>query len=183
MSFQFPRADVKTAGYESAQVDQFIEQAKFQYSNANLESVTANQVRQAQFDMVPGGYLVAAVDTAMDRLEDEFAAREIQRQKNLHGESAVADRKARITEIIQGRLNRPKRKKFSNTGWLLLGYSKKQVDELCGLVETHIKLGQPVALNTVRRAIFAAKRGGYVEAQVDAFIDRVVELLQIEKNS
>jgi DivIVA domain-containing protein len=30
--------------------------------------------------------------------------------------------------------------------------------------------------------VFNAKRGGYVEAQVDAFIDRVVELLQLEQN-
>jgi DivIVA domain-containing protein len=37
-------------------------------------------------------------------------------------------------------------------------------------------------LNVVRRAIFKANRGGYVESQVDAFIDRVVEILQIEKN-
>jgi DivIVA domain-containing protein len=30
--------------------------------------------------------------------------------------------------------------------------------------------------------VFNAKRGGYVEAQVDAFVDRAIEALQIEQN-
>jgi DivIVA domain-containing protein len=144
--------------------------------------LTANQLRNTEFDLVHGGYDLLAVDTAMDRLEDAFAAREIQRQKLFRGDFAVNDRLERITEIVRGRLDRPKRKKFSNVGFLLRGYDRKQVDLLCAQVADHLNSGNQLHLNVVRRAIFTAKRGGYVESQVDAFIDRVVEILQIEKN-
>ncbi len=119
----------------------------------------------------------------MDRLEDTFAKREIERQRDLRGQSAVLDRLERITEIVRGRLIRPKRKKFSSVGWLLRGYSRSQVDQLCVQIQKHLDAGDKLQLNVVRRSIFKAKRGGYVEAQVDAFLDRVAEILQIEKNS
>jgi DivIVA domain-containing protein len=37
-------------------------------------------------------------------------------------------------------------------------------------------------LNHARRAVFTLRRGGYTEAQVDAFLDRVMEILHIEIN-
>jgi DivIVA domain-containing protein len=156
--------------------------ARAQYADASQDILTANQLRNTEFDLVHGGYDLVAVDTAMDRLEDAFAAREIQRQKLFRGDFAVNDRLERITEIVRGRLDRPKRKKFSNVGFLLRGYDRKQVDLLCAQVADHLNSGNQLHLNVVRRAIFTAKRGGYVESQVDAFIDRVVEILQIEKN-
>ncbi len=164
-------------------MDAFIEKARVQYSNPNSELVTSNSLRNTEFDLIKGGFEIAAVDTAMDRLEDTFAKREIERQMNLKGQSAVLDRLDRIIEIVQGRLVRPKRRKFSNVGWLLRGYSRSQVDQLCAQIQTHLDSGEKLQLNVVRRAIFKAKRGGYVEAQVDAFLDRVAEILQIEKNS
>lgn len=182
MSFSFALAQPDKPGYEQAQVDAFINLARSQYADAAQEILTANQLRNTEFDLVHGGYDLVSVDAAMDRLEDAFAAREIQRQKLFRGDFAVQDRLERITEIVTGRIERPKRKKFSSAGYLLRGYDRKQVDQLCGQIEQHLKSGSKIHLSVVRRAIFKAKRGGYVESQVDAFIDRVVELLQIEKN-
>lgn len=182
MSFSFPLAQPEKPGYEKSQVDSFVAMARAQYADASQDILTANQLRNTEFDLVHGGYDLVAVDTAMDRLEDAFAAREIQRQKLFRGDFAVNDRLERITEIVRGRLERPKRKKFSNVGFLLRGYDRKQVDLLCAQVADHLNSGNQLHLNVVRRAIFTAKRGGYVESQVDAFIDRVVEILQIEKN-
>jgi DivIVA domain-containing protein len=183
VSYSFPVSASDKPGYDKSQVDLFISKARTQYSNPELELVTSNTLRNTEFDLVHGGYEIQAVDTAMDRLEDAFAAREIQRQKLNRGDNAVQDRLARIKEIVSGRLIRPKRKKFSNVGYLLRGYDRKQVDQLCNQVAAHLSAGTPIQLNVVRRAIFKAKRGGYVESQVDAFIDRVVEILQIEKNT
>jgi DivIVA domain-containing protein len=118
----------------------------------------------------------------MDKLEDSFAAREIQRQKAEKGSYAVVDRLARVVELIRGRVERPKGKKFSNTGILLRGYNRKQVDSLCEHIARHLDSQAPIALDQVRRVVFNVKRGGYVEAQVDAFLDRVIEALQIEQN-
>ena len=182
MSFSFPLARPDKPGYAKPQVDSFIATAREQYADASQDILTANQLRNTEFDLVHGGYDLVSVDTAMDRLEDAFAAREIQRQKVLRGDFAVSDRLDRVTEIVTVRLERPKRKKFSSVGFLLRGYDRKQVDQLCSQVSEHLQLGNPLHLNVVRRAIFKAKRGGYVESQVDAFIDRVVEILQIEKN-
>lgn len=182
MSYSFPPAEAKQLGYDRAQVDKFVEHARVQYGDSNLELVTSNLIRNTEFDLVQGGYLVHAVDTAMDRLEDAFAAREIQRQKLFRGEFAVNDRLARITEIVTARISRPKKHKFGTVGWILRGYDRKQVDALCVQIQNHLDNKTPLQLNVVRRSIFKAKRGGYIESQVDAFIDRVVEILQIEKN-
>ena len=183
MSYSFPFASPDDWGYQTQQVDAFIEKARAQYANPNSEMVTSNSLRNTEFELVKGGYEIPAVDSAMDRLEDAFAKREIDRQRNLRGQTAVMDRLERITEIVRGRLVRPKRKKFSNVGWLLRGYSRSQVDQLCALIANHLESGEKLQLNVVRRSIFKAKRGGYVEAQVDAFLDRVAEILQIEKNT
>jgi DivIVA domain-containing protein len=182
VSYTFSSAGPKQLGYQKEQVDTFIELARAQYADTALELITSNQIRNTEFELIPSGYEITAVDTAMDRLEDAFAAREISRQKTLKGDFAVEDRLIRIREIVQGRVSRPKKRKFSSTGFLLRGYSRSQVDNLCKSIEAHLNEGQPIQLNTVRRAIFTAKRGGYLESQVDAFLDRVVEILQIEKN-
>ncbi len=116
MSYSFPSSAPKVAGYDKQQVDKFVELARVQFADSNLELVTANVVRNTEFDLVSGGYLVSAVDTAMDRLEDAFAEREIQRQKRLRGEFAVDDRLERVIEIVKARTARPKKKKIRQRG-------------------------------------------------------------------
>jgi len=129
---------------------------------------------------VKGGYQIELGDSAIERLEETFAAREIQKQKLEKGAYALDDRLARVSEIIRGRLERPKGKRFSSTGWILRGYNRKQVDALCERISRHLESGQELSPAEVRRSFFQAKRGGYAESQVDAFIDRVIEVLQIE---
>jgi DivIVA domain-containing protein len=182
MSFTFPKVDPKKPGYSPAQVDAFIARARDQFNNIGTELVTANDIRNTEFDLSHGGYSPEIVDGAMDTLEDSFASREINRQKTERGTFAVEDRLARVIELVQGRTERPKKQRFTNTGLLLRGYSRKEVDALCEHIERHLFSGAAITLNDVRRVVFNAKRGGYVEAQVDAFIDRVVELLQLEQN-
>jgi len=182
MSFTFPRVDAKKPGYSPEQVDQFLTRARAQFNNPVDGGVTAHDVRNTEFDLVHGGYSPEVIDGAMDKLEDSFASREIQRQKVERGSYALDDRLARVVELIRGRIERPKGQRFSNTGLLLRGYSRKQVDALCEHIVRHLDSEAPLAIDEVRRVVFNAKRGGYVEAQVDAFIDRVIEALQIEQN-
>lgn len=183
MSHSFPTVDSDNLGYDIGQVNAFIDSARDQYANTNIEIVTANSLRNTEFDLVNGGYEIPSVDTAMDRLEDTFAKREIDRQKSQRGESAVLDRLERVSGIVRGRLVRPKGKRFAKVGWLLRGYDRTEVDRLCAVIAIHLDSGDKLQLNAVRRSIFKSKRNGYLEAQVDAFLDRVVEILQIEKNS
>lgn len=182
MSFTFPTAGPKKPGYEPSQVDEFLSRARSQFTNPVDTGVTAHDVRNTEFDIVDGGFIPDIVDGAMDKLEDSFAAREIQRQKTEKGSYALDDRLSRVVELIRGRLARPRGKRFANTGLLLRGYSRKQVDSLCEHITRHLDSKAPISIAEVRRVVFNAKRGGYKEAQVDAFLDRVIEALQIEQN-
>jgi len=181
MSFTFPKSESKKRGYLPEQVDSFISRAREQFNNPQLDVVTANEVRNTEFDLVNGGYRIESVDLAMDKLEDSFAAREIDSQRLQNGAYALEDRQSRLAELIHGRTQRPKGKKFSNTGYLLRGYSRKQVDSLCEHIERGIQSDSSLLLKDVRRAVFDARRRGYSESQVDAFIDRVIELIQIDQ--
>ena len=182
MSYSFPSASDKTFGYDKTQVDKFINQARNQFQDPSLSLITSDETRRAEFDLVLGGYEISRVDAAMESLENEFASREIKRQKLSRGEWAVEDRLARLTEIVSGRLQRKKRQRFKNTGFLIRGYDRSQVDSLCDSIQAHIVNGAPIKLNQVRRAVFTLRRRGYAEAQVDAFLDRVMEILHIEVN-
>jgi DivIVA domain-containing protein len=182
MSFTFPKSAPKKSGYSTEQVEAFIGRARSQFAAPTESGVTAHDIRNTEFDLVPGGYLPEIVDAAMDKLEDSFAAREIQHQKLEKGSYALDDRLARVVDLVKGRLLRPNGKRFSSTGFLLRGYSRKQVDALCAHLVRHFDSQAPITVDEVRRVVFNAKRGGYVEAQVDAFIDRVIEALQIEQN-
>lgn len=182
MSFTFPRVSDKKPGYEASQVDLFLSRARAQFTNPVDGGVTAHDVRNTEFDLVHGGYAPDIIDAAMDKLEDSFASRELQRQKLEKGSYALDDRHSRVVELIRGRVERPKGKRFASTGLLLRGYSRKQVDALCEHILRHLESEAPIQIDDVRRVVFDAKRGGYVEAQVDAFIDRAIEALQIEQN-
>ena len=182
MSFTFPKADSKQSGYSPAQVDQFLNRARSQFANPVEGGITANEVRNTEFDLIHGGYVPEIIDAAMDKLEDSFASRELAKRKLENGSYALDDRLARLQELVSTRIRRPNGKRFSNTGLLLRGYSRNQVDALCDHIGRHLDSQAPLHIEEVRRIVFNAKRGGYVEAQVDAFLDRVIEALQIEQN-
>lgn len=182
MSYSFPSASSKQFGYEKSQVDLFVSQARAQFQDPSLSVITSDEIRAAEFDLVLGGYEVTRVDAAMESLENEFASREIKRQITNRGDAALADRQARLMEIVAGRLQRKNRHRFKNTGFLVRGYDRKQVDRLCESIQAHLVNAQPMKLNLVRRAVFTLRRRGYAEAQVDAFLDRVMEILHIEIN-
>ena len=182
MAHQFAHVDNKHPGYEPTQVDEFIAKARAQFANFEVEILPSDHLRRVEFDLVHGGYEIAAVDQAIARLEDAFAQREIQRQIAKAGQYAVDDRHARIKELLIARTERPAGKKFARVSWIMRGYDRKQVDNLAAHIERHLLSEAPLSVNEVRESIFKATRGGYVEGQVDAFLDRVIELLQIEVN-
>jgi DivIVA domain-containing protein len=96
---------------------------------------------------------------------------------------ALVDQLERTAEVVRSRAERPKRRRFDRVSWPARGYSKKQVDKLCNLVLEHLVNSEPLLMSEVRRIVFSAERGGYAENQVDAFIDRVIQILHIERNS
>ncbi|MFM5904666.1 MAG: DivIVA domain-containing protein, partial [Micrococcales bacterium] len=132
------------------------------------------------FDLAPGGYLISAVDAALERLDDAFAVQEVKRTLLESGHHELDLQVSRLTVLLQGRIERKAGRRFARLKVWHRGYSHNQVDKLC------LRLGQKLGpqdsfdLNELRSAEFKASWGGYAENQVDAFIDRAVELSQIK---
>jgi DivIVA domain-containing protein len=180
---KFTLAKGRKHGYSVEQVDAFVEMARQQYEKPEGYLLASERVRETEFDLVRGGYDVIEVDSALDRIEDALADRELKRKRESRGEHALVDQLQRTSEIVKTRAERPKKKRFERVSWPARGYNRKQVDVLCNLVLEHLVNSEPLTMSEVRRIVFSAQRGGYAENQVDAFIDRVIQILHIERNS
>jgi DivIVA domain-containing protein len=133
------------------------------------------------FDLIRGGYEVAAVDAALDRIEDAFARREKHHSEERAGASAWATQLRSQEQSLRAQLARSDGQRFPRGTGLELTYDVDQVDALCRRIEDAFASGRPLTPDDVRLAVFKSRRGGrgYREATVDAFLDRVVELLVV----
>jgi DivIVA domain-containing protein len=178
MSNTFARAPKGKLGYKSDHVDAFLALAKEQYQHPDQSSMDVKTIRAMRFDLVKNGYSISAVDSATEKLEDVFAERELKRLKLQLGDLVFEDMVAELLTLLRSRVSKPKGKRFSKRGWPYRGYNKKQVDALCQQVASHLDKVTTLTVKQVRLSVFRSQPGGYAEHQVDAFIDRVVELIQ-----
>ncbi|MEN9752526.1 MAG: hypothetical protein RL670_217 [Actinomycetota bacterium] len=183
MSQHFENAEKHELGYDQVQVDQMVARARAQFADERESLITAAELRKTEFDLVRGGYKIAEVDSAIDRLDDALSAIEIAAVLRHHGIGLIENVMVDAAELLLGRAARPRRQRFSSAGWPLRGYSRRQVDVLVDIIAEHISSDTKINLEQIRRVVFKSRRGGYNEAQVDAFIDKAIELLQLEKNS
>ncbi len=194
-SSPFARVGRREFGYAVRQVDHFLAKARGYYNaddpendgdrssdsrSSDSEAVTSNEVRAMSFRPVRGGYEPRAVDAAMDRLEDVFAQRERDRTIAAEGQDAWLRQIGRTAAVLRGRLHRPAGARFrrpvkKNSP----SYNIEDVDRLCDELLQYLEQDLPLSVDVVRRAVFRGARGahGYEENQVDAFLDRVVELM------
>ena len=179
MSFPFPHAKPNKLGYKPGEVDEFIAESRAVYNSNQIDSIP--NIRETEFTLEKGGYSVSAVDAALDRLEDSFAARRLRRVVDEGHVDDLLDRLNGLKVLLVGRIERPARKRFSTTSYVFRGYSRKEVDQFISQVRAHLDGGEKMSVDAARQVLFTPKRGGYVESQVDLFIDKVVELIQIEK--
>jgi DivIVA domain-containing protein len=178
----FDRVQRNQYGYNAKQVDQFLQRAKvsFETPRAASPAIKSADVRAVCFDPVKGGYSAAGVDAALDRLEDALARRERDELIGEHGEEAWLREIGRLAGLLRGRLHRPDGQRFRQpTKPKARSYSVADVDDLCHELIGYLDENQPLSVDTIRRATFrpAVGRDGYEESQVDAFLDRAVELM------
>jgi DivIVA domain-containing protein len=167
-------------GYNPEQVDALLDLAKRQYESPEQILLRASDLRGLRLDLVSGGYSISQVDAALDNLEDHFIRAEVSAFSERFGEGELANRFEELQKALLPRLRRDKGKRFTRVSWLARGYDKKKVDELCDQLVTHFNGGAKVRVSQVRRAQFTATRSGYSMPQVDSFLDRVIEALQLE---
>lgn len=177
----FARVDRKVYGYNVKQVDQFLAQARAIYTDQDSagKALTSQDVREMTFDAVRGGYEPQAVDAALDRLEDVFAQRERDSLIAGKGEEAWMAQIGRLSSVLRARLHRNDGERFRRPKRNARSYSVTDVDALCHELLDYFEHDKPLSVDVVRRAVFGSAEGkeGYEEQQVDAFLDRVVELM------
>ena len=167
------------AGYDPQEVDEFFDHARQVYEGRLDEPLTGRDVRATAFDLVRGGYVVGAVDAALDRLEAAFVARAREQYVARHGQAAWMSQLADSARTLYGRLTRPDGERFAPARRGEPAYDRDDVDALCRRLTGYFDRSEPLTAADVRGATFRHRRGpaGYAEAPVDAFCDRAVEVL------
>ncbi|MET0812415.1 MAG: DivIVA domain-containing protein [Microbacterium sp.] len=173
----FPLTRGRTKGYEPRAVEAFLDRARASFEMGG-DPVSAAEVRQVAFPLVRHGYTIAAVDTALTRIEDAFAARERELAVTRPGGAREWVGDARETaQVVLDRLSRPKGKRFAKVGPLRYGYRIDEVDLVSDKLARYLATGDPVTVEQVRNVAFRMQRGGYREVQVDAVLDAVTEVM------
>ncbi|MDF2554794.1 MAG: transporter permease [Microbacterium sp.] len=175
----FPRARGREKGYDPEAVDGFLDRARasFEADDPEEQGVTAAAVRDASFALVRGGYTVAVVDAALGRVEDAFAAQERAHAIARLGAHAWVERQRADAQVILDRLSRPRRGRFDRVSSFRYGYRIEEVDLVADKIAGYLTDGTGVSVEQVRSVAFRMQHGGYREAQVDALLDAVVEIM------
>jgi len=173
-------AVVSGRGYSPKQVDALLDLAKQQYENPNLVLVRASDLRGLRLDLVRGGYATNQVDAALDNLEDHFIAAEVAAFRERFGDEELAKRYTELRDALIPRLNREPTQRFAKVSILARGYDKKKVDDLCDQLLAHFDGTSKLKVGDLRRIQFHSRRLGYSMPQVDSFLDRAIEAIQLE---
>jgi DivIVA domain-containing protein len=184
---RFLRTSRWRRGYHCRQVDVFLARVE-QSLHGTLPPMAASEIRRAGFELVHHGYRIASVDAHLDELEERL----------LVVENAMAGRRerndpARDVQFLRNQLDEPHLRRFPRSRTLRRGYDAKQVDafvdrvldclaELPGETSSHSdNAAVALTVEDVRTAGFKPRRGGYAESAVDETLDRVVEVLLVQR--
>lgn len=166
---RFPRVGRLHRGYHRRQVDRFIHRVEVSLQGV-LPPVSAAEIRRAGFELVHGGYDVAAVDAALDQLEERSTdAAAAGRRDRFDPESEAATLREEVAA--------PYMRRFPRAAALRRGYDIDAVDDFLDGVADMLAGHQELLVEQVRSAAFPPRRGGYDEDAVDELLDRLVELM------
>ncbi|PRY18583.1 DivIVA domain-containing protein [Kineococcus rhizosphaerae] len=163
-------------GYRVGDVDLFFDHLARAVPAGKVASA---QVRAVGFGSQLGGYDVEDTDALLAEVEDALARRERDHALAQDDQRHYAERRAALAAAVSGRLSERRGERFPRARGLRRGYSPRDVDALCALLADHFGGRVALSADDVRGALFRPRRGarGYREAPVDAFLDRVVELM------
>ncbi|MCR2809413.1 MULTISPECIES: DivIVA domain-containing protein [unclassified Microbacterium] len=166
-------------GYEKRAVDAFLLRARnaFERYGDEADQMTSADVRRVAFPIVRHGYVISAVDDALGRIEDAFAAREREAAVADGGVHAWVGQTRETAQVVLDRLSRPKGRRFDRVGGLRYGYRIDEVDLVADKLARYLETGEALSVEQVRGVAFRMQRGGYREAQVDAVLDAVIEVI------
>ncbi|PPK98508.1 DivIVA domain-containing protein [Kineococcus xinjiangensis] len=165
-------------GYAVAEVDDFLERVRRGCAGP-APQVAPQHVRSAGFRFALGGYDISATDAVLAGIEDALAAQAAGRALAGPRRQVWSEQVSAVMAAVRGRLAGPGGDRFPRGRWLERTYDRSDVDQLCRLVADHLAGRGRLRPADVRSALFRPRRGrrGYREVPVDAFFDRVVELI------
>ncbi|GAB3602059.1 DivIVA domain-containing protein [Microbacterium aureliae] len=172
----FPRTSGRAKGYDADEVDAFLIRARAAFEGSGTP-MTAADVRAVAFTLARQGYVVSAVDEALARIEDAFAAQERERAVSTSGVHAWVGTVKETAQTVLDRLSRPRGHRFDRVGMLRFGYRVDEVDVVADKLARYLETGENVTVDQVRSVAFRMQRGGYREVQVDAVLDAVVDVM------
>ena len=166
-------------GYSQESVEQFFELARASYEGQALEPITQREIHTAVFELSRGGYEISEVDAALERLEKAFINKEREQSIAVNGEESWYGKLAEDAQTLYARIDRPVGLRFNQPARGKLGYSKHEVDALCENLASYFERKITLTSSDVRQVRFTTKTGrkAYREAEVDAFIAKVLEVL------
>lgn len=174
----FPLTTGRERGYQIQQVDEFLELARSSYEGKRSQGLTAADVRAQAFKLERHGYVPRYVDAALDRLEEVFYERERRDRMQEIGDAAWWSETRSLLSEVRGRIGRPRGARFRRTSIFASGYRRSQVDAFLDRVgQMFANREISVTPAEVREVVFHTQLGGYDEAQVDALLDAIVDLI------
>ncbi|MFJ8893470.1 DivIVA domain-containing protein [Leifsonia sp. NPDC102414] len=180
----FPRTRKSELGYDTEQVDEFLQTARRAYDGGadddasdSSPALTAADIRHTAFSMKKGGYSTSHVDAALERLEDAFASREREAKRAAMGDTEWFEQARTTAQVILNRLERPVGERFERVSFLTYGYNKGDVDRFATRLSRYFQDGRPMSVEEVRTVTFRPQRGGYREVQVDLLLDGVTDVM------
>ena len=183
----FGRAAELEPGYKRTEVDRLFARLAEDYEqlsgavqqHANI--YTSRLIRQVVFRTEPGGSAVGDVDRALERIEERFAKLERSRYIEQYGLSNWELSLVDAGELLAQRLERPDGERFRRPSKRKhAGYFVGDVDKVCHHIYAQLNSEEPLDTSVIRNAVFRSATGSvsYEETQVDAFMDRCIELIQ-----
>lgn len=186
------RAGKRKWGYDSDQVDSFLERAHTLYDGEGAQ-LTQYDIQNASFDLVKGGYVIAQVDAALARLERAVVDKQTTWEISQHGRVAWKAQTESLFRELDAHAKRAQRERFKPGESKKPSYDRKQVDRIIdqcltkaanelGLEELDdqsIRKLADVSSQTVANVIFTQRKGkrGYDERQVDHYLSSCVQLM------
>ncbi len=162
----FPLGLDDLQGYNTQQVDAFVNRLKIQFDDPSRNLMTASIVSSVRFDLVQGGYQIAAVDQTLAKLADTLELREISQRVTRVGKAGVLREFNRNLEEISDFLELKPSDMFQKARG---GYSKKLVFELLDTVRvSRGKLISPSAFE-IRTRQFGRSSSGLSRVEVNEF--------------
>ena len=170
---RFRRVGRLRKGYHCRQVDAFLNHVEVSLGGV-FPPPTASEVRQAGFELVHHGYVVAAGRRPPRR---SSRSRSLVAQGMTSGRRGKADPDSEAA-FLREQLAAPYMQRFPRAGMLHRGYHVDDVDEFVDRVVGQHWTGRARSRSrTCGRCRSGRKRGGYREDAVDEAMDRVIEHL------